>query len=238
MPTIKFTDITGLVPEDYYPRPSKTAIPEWLKRLAPYSDPAKKDQTAKRCIPMLDAVMTGYTIFLTEDIQVEQMQSQLPEGWSTKIFDKIPEKGPFYRWPSGLGVDFHPIDQVKTHSKINTPVPKWLNPWSIETPQGYSCLFTSPFNNDGLPFIPFTGIVDTDTYIPVVNFPFALADPGFEGTVPAGTPLVQVIPFQREAWIMETVVGNTEEVNRATRRLRSKFKNGYRRLFHTPKSFS
>jgi hypothetical protein len=220
MPTIKFTDTTGLVPEDYYPTPSKFHIPEWLKRLAPYSDEKQNDQTAKRCIPMLDAVMSGYTIVITEDIKVEQL-----------------EIGPYYRWANGLGIDFHSRDQAGTHSKVTGSVAKWLNPWSIQTPRGYSCLFVPPLNNDGMVFTPFAGIVDTDTYIPLVNFPFLLSDPKFEGLVPAGTPMVQVIPFQREAWTMETVAGNTEEVNRATRRLRSVFKNGYRRLFHHPKSF-
>jgi hypothetical protein len=28
-----------------------------------------------------------------------------------------------------------------------------------------------------------------------------LRDPNFEGMIPAGTPLVQVIPFKRESWI-------------------------------------
>ena len=220
MPTIKFTDTTGLVPEDYYPVPSKFHIPEWLKRLAPYSDEKQNDQTAKRCIPLLDAVMSGYTIVTTEDIKVEQTETT-----------------PFYRWANGLGVDFHQLDQVSTHSRGHTPIPKWLNPWSIQTPRGYSCLFVPPLNSDGLAFTPFAGIVDTDTYLPVVNFPFVLSDPSFEGLVPAGTPIVQVIPFQREAWTMETAVGNTEEVTRAMRRLRSVFKNGYRRLFHQPKAF-
>lgn len=220
MPTIKFTDTTGLVPEDFYPTPSKLHIPEWLKRLAPYSDAGKKNQTAKRCIPMLDAVMSGYTIVTTEDISVEQTDST-----------------PIYHWAEGLGIDFHPIDQADTHERVSAPIPKWLNPWSIETPRGYSCLFVPPLNNERLEFVPFSGIVDTDTYIPVVNFPFLLADPNFDGTVPAGTPIVQVIPFKREAWKMKTVVGNTDAIVRAKRRLKSKFKNGYRRLFHQPKDF-
>ncbi len=237
MPTIKFTDITGVVPDDYYPKPSKAHIPEWLKRLAPYSDPAKKDQTAKRCIPMLDAVMFGYTIFLTEDIRVERDEKKLPEGWGGKVSKAIAQSSPLFRWSSGLGVEFHSPDQVKTHTRSTSSIPKWMNPWSIQTPRGYSCLFVSPLNNDGLHFTPFAGVVDTDTYLPVVNFPFLLTDPRFEGTVEAGTPIVQVIPFKRESWKMETAAGDNEAIIRAQRRLKSKFKNGYRRLFHQPKDF-
>jgi len=220
MPTIKFTDITGLVPEDFYPTPSKSHIPEWIKHLQPYSDENKTYQTAKRCIPMLDAVMSGYTIVLTEDIKVEQTDT-----------------GPYYSWPHGLGVKFHRPEQARTHSKVQNPIAKWENPWSIETPHGYSCLFVSPLNNDGLPFTPFAGVVDTDVYTPLVNFPFLLTDPTFEGIVPAGTPIVQVIPFRREPWTMAIAIGNTEKIQRSSRRLHSVFKNGYRRLFHQPKSF-
>lgn len=237
MPTIKFTDITGVVPEDYYPTPSKAHIPEWLKRLSPYSDQKKYNQTAKRCMPMLDAVMAGYTIVLSEDIRVERDEKKLPDGWGSKVSKAIAESTPVFRWSSGLGVDFHTPDQVKTHSRSTTSIPKWLNPWSIQTPRGYSCLFVSPLNNDRLPFTPFAGVVDTDTYLPVVNFPFLLTDPKFEGTVEAGTPIVQVIPFQREAWKMETSVGNNQDIVRAQRRLNSKFKGGYRNLFRSPKSF-
>lgn len=220
MPTIKFTDTTGVVPEDFYPTPSKLHIPEWLKRLAPYSDEKQNDQTAKRCMPMLDAVMSGYTIVTTEDIKVEQTETT-----------------PYYRWSSGLGIEFHTVNQASTHAGVHAPIPKWLNPWSIQTPRGYSCLFVAPLNNDGMAFTPFAGVVDTDTYIPVVNFPFLLSDPNFEGLVPAGTPIVQVIPFQREAWTIETIVGNNQDIVRAQRRLNSKFKGGYRNLFRSPKSF-
>lgn len=238
MPTIKFTDTTGVVPEDYYPTPSKLHIPEWLKRLAPYSDEKQNNQTAKRCMPMMDAVMFGYTIVLTEDIKVERNEVQVPDGWSDKISESISGTRPYYRWSSGLGVEFHTTDQAETNVKVRAPIPKWLSPWSIQTPRGYSCLFVAPLNNDGMAFTPFAGVVDTDTYTPVVNFPFLLSDPSFEGLVPAGTPIVQVIPFQREAWTIETVVGNNRDIVKAQRRLNSKFKGGYRNLFRSPKSFN
>lgn len=237
MPTIKFTDITGVVPEDYYPSPSKAHIPEWLKKLSPYLDEKKNDQTAKRCIPMLDAVMSGYTIVSTEDIMVGKKEVKMPEGWSSKVSEVISKTKPDFSWSSGLGVEFHSASQASTHGGVQGPIPKWISPWSIKTPRGYSCLFLPPLNNEKLPFSAFSGVVDTDTYVPVVNFPFLLSDPNFEGTVPAGTPIVQVIPFKRESWKMEIEVGNTLEISKAQRRLNSKFKNGYRRLFHQPKDF-
>lgn len=222
MPTIKFTDVTGTVPEKYYPKPSKAFIPEWLKKLQPYfDDGGETKQTGKRCIPMLDAVMSGYTIVISEDIEVSQTITT-----------------PSFKWASGRGIEFHVAKQMETHPRASAPIPKWNSPWSIETPNGYSCLFVSPLNSQGLPFLPFSAVVDTDTYVPVVNFPFLLSDPSFQGLVPAGTPIMQVFPFKRESWRMEVEVGETRKLATAKRLVNSVFKNGYRNNFWSKKDYS
>ena len=222
MQKIIFTDITGLVSEDYYPKPSKMALPEWLKRLQPhYENNGHTERTGKKCIPMLDASMAGYTIFLTEEIMVKQTE-----------FD------PVFYWPGGLGIEFHAPEQLATYQKVAAGIPKWMNPWAIKTPLGCSCLFTSPLNNDSLPLTVFKGVVDTDAHVSVVNFPFRLTDSKFEGTIPAGTPIAQVFPFKRENWKIEVKTGNTEEIKRSENRINSVFANGYRNFFWSKKSYS
>lgn len=202
-------------------------MPEWIKNLPTYYDgnpsTQHKTQTAKRCIPLLDAVMFGYTIVLTEDIGVEQKLD-----------------GAHYEWKVGRGFGSHELKQYETHSaaKTHPHMPKWFSPWSIETPAGYSCLFVAPLNHDDLPFQAFTGVVDTDKYIDVVNFPFMLRDPNFNGVLEAGTPIVQVIPFKRDEWNMQVHSGTTNRYERFNRLANTKFKNAYRRLFHSPKSFN
>ena len=221
MPTIKFTDITGLVPEPFYPQPAKFHVPEWLQKLPPYHNDGGNPQTAKRCMPMLDAVMSGYTIVLTEDLEVTERDEK-----------------PYYKWAEGLGIEWHGVAQASTHPKVtNAPIAKWLNPWSIETPHGYSCLFVSPLNSEGLPVKPFAGIVDTDSYISPVNFPFLLSPLNYQGTIEAGTPIVQVIPFQREEWVSEFHSGTTDSIRRAERFILSKFKGVYRNFMRKPRSF-
>ena len=222
MPEIIFTDTTGVVSEDYYPKPSKMALPKWLKNLQPYyDDRGAEKQTGKRCIPMLDASMAGYTIFLTEDIMIDQTETE-----------------PVFRWPSGLGIGFHGPKQVGDHGPAAHAIPKWMSPWSMKTPKGYSCLFTPPLNGDKPSMLAFTGIVDTDTYFEVVNFPFMLANNKFEGIINAGTPLVQVFPFKRDEWNMKIEVGNTEEIKRSRNKLKSVFTDGYRNMFWSKKSYS
>jgi hypothetical protein len=71
-----------------------------------------------------------------------------------------------------------------------------------QTPPGYSSLITHPLNRHDLPFITLSGLVDTDMTMARGNLPFFLKE-GFEGVIPAGTPMFQIIPFKRENWQME-----------------------------------
>jgi hypothetical protein len=81
------------------------------------------------------------------------------------------------------------------------------------------------------------GIVDTDGYNAAVQFPFII-DEGFEGIIPAGTPIVQVIPFKREDWKMQ--IGNDQDRKHnlmVHNLLRSVWINGYRNKWRKPKTY-
>lgn len=232
MPTIKFTDTTGLVPEMYYPKPGRITIPDWFKKLMPEFIPdsprrdgsKKKEHSGKRCIPMLDAMTIGYTIFTSEDIIVQK------DGQ----YD-------FYEWTRrDDAIEFHSYDQMSTYPNLleGQSVPKWINPWVIKTPPGYSCLFVPPMNNPETPISIFNGVVDTDTYVSTVNFPFMLRDKSFTGLIPAGTPIAQVVPFARESWKMEINSVDEKEIITTREKLNSLFWDKYKRLFWAKKEFS
>lgn len=232
MPKIKITDQTGLVPEMYYPKPSKAVIPSWFRSLAPRVIDAKilnepgdgKGHSGKRCIPMLDAMTAGYTIFTSEDIQVESDCGL-----------------PYFRWTRREEViTFHANQQMSTYPGIreNEDVPKWNNPWVIKTPPGYSCIFTNPMNNPETEISIFSGVVDTDTYTESVNFPFLLKNPDFNGLIPAGTPIAQVIPFARESWQMELNTISEKEILQTREKVGSVFWDKYKRLFWSKKQFN
>lgn len=236
MPLIKFTDTTGGVPESFQPIPAKFAIPKWLKELSPYfsvneSDvkpgfqifnDAETNQTAKRCLPMVDAVMAGYVLPLTYDINISEV-----DGF------------PNFEWRGGMGVGFHSPKQISTHSfvSLNQNIPKILNPWAIETPSGYSCLFISHLNSDDKIIEPFAGIVDTDRYFAPVHFPFLLKK-GWTGLLEAGSPVVQVIPFKRESWTMEIHSGETPKILKSANTVFTTFRNAYRKTAWKRKDFS
>jgi len=138
-----------------------------------------------------------------------------------------------------MGVSFHIPGQLYTHkaTKNGDGIPKINNPWAVETPGGYSCLFTPPLNNEDSPIIPFSGIVDTDSYSAPVNFPFQLKE-GFRGLIPAGTPLIQVLPFKRESWKMQIEIGRTAKINRIESSVQTIFRNVYRNMHWNRKSYS
>lgn len=81
----------------------------------------------------------------------------------------------------------------------------WMIDWGIVLPPGYSALYLTPMNRFDLPFVNTTGIIDNDKINLSGSLPFFLQQ-GFTGTIPAGTPYVQVFPFKREDWESRIVI--------------------------------
>ena len=231
---IKFTDSIG-IPEEYRPVPASKIIPDWYKNLESYIGGDKKPDgnagttaTAKRCMPIFDSIISGYIISTHVDIWVSQQPN---ENGKTS---------PHYEWVNFGAIGFHPKSQLPDHPDgegHEISYPKWTNAWSIITPPGYSCLFISPLHRE-TPIIALPGVVDTDTYHAPVNFPFVLRDSKMEGLIPAGTPIIQVIPFKREEWQMN--IGNQEDFisqAKSTNKLRTVFFDSYKRQFRQPKEY-
>ena len=165
------------------PKPALSVVPDWYKKTLPYLDADKKNPTIKKCMPVFDAITSGYIIECPVDIFVY-------------IQDGIQK----FKWSDFPLISYHPLEQAPLHPDAkNIPYPKWNNPWQISTPEGYSTLFVQPFHRDSI-FTVLPAIVDTDRYTQPVNFPFVVNDSSFEGVIKKGTPVVQVIPFKRDEW--------------------------------------
>jgi hypothetical protein len=261
MTKIIFTD-TFNVPEAYAPKPATASIPDWYKSLESYMTGAKKPDgqgmtsaTIKRCMPVFDAITCGYILYTYVDVYVSQRKADYGvkehyenTGEELQLTDEqIEEKGlpktiPFYEWPAYEPISFHPHIQApelpgKNGKHETLYYPKWMNPWSIKTPKGYSVLFTQPMHRES-PFTILEGVVDTDTYNAPVNFPFVLNDWGFEGLIPAGTPMAQVIPFKRDSWQME--IGDAkdyQEQQKTFLHLKTSFFDSYKTKFRQLKEY-
>jgi hypothetical protein len=256
---IIFTDTVG-ISENYRPIPAHGEIPSWYKNIDSYIGQEKKPvgngsttATIKRCMPVFDAMVSGYILLTYVDIFVSQKKIiYLDEDYFIKnkekrefseqeiIEKKLKKTNPHYEWPSLNPIDFHPIEQAPNHPSRNghhVSYPKWINPWAIKTPPGYSTLFVQPFHRESV-FTILPGIVDTDTYSNPVNFPFTLNDVEFEGLIPAGTPMAQVIPFKRESWEMS--LGSEKELKEhedILKSLRTKFFDAYKNQFRQVKEY-
>lgn len=226
--------------KEFYPTPASENIPSWYKDLDSYTTNNKKildsdgniGPTIKKCMPVFDSITTGYIIYTYSDIYVRQDETKTEHG---EII-----KNPFYSWSYQNAIEFHSIDQAPSHpnrNNHNLAYPKFISPWGIKTPNGYSTLFIQPVHRES-PFTILPGVVDTDTYYAPVNFPFVLNDVSFEGMIPAGTPIAQVIPFKRDSWKMS--FGSDKDFNEqrdTSKLLRSTYFDAYKNRFRQKKEY-
>lgn len=221
---VTFIDTKGDTPAEFAPRPAKDLLPEWWRELpSSWTEPAtinekRASQTVKRCMPVLDMVTSGYILVTPSDLHIYEQDGEL-----------------WYAWPNEELLAFHPSEQVAGHpAASDKQIPKWIHPWGIRTPKGYSCLFMPPAHHPS-PFSILEAIVDTDRYYKPVLFPFTVTR-DFRGTIPAGTPMAQVIPFRRERMSHKVTVGGKEQ-SALHKLLFSSFTGGYRSHFWSRKHY-
>lgn len=236
VPDNEFIDSVGM------PKPSSSLIPEWFKKTAPHSyknngyhdyvklnkDMLKNggswNSTFKHCLPFVDALTSGYTITTPSDLLVIKNEDGSPYiKWftSNEIIDNqdISVIGKNFKIPS----EYHQI------------VFRWTNEWKIVVPNNYSVLFTHPMNRLDLPFFTLSGVVDCDLHPNSVFVPFFLRK-DFEGVIPAGTPIIQVLPFKRESWFSKK--GAINAMSKISSDLVKRYvMHNYRRLYWSKKSY-
>jgi hypothetical protein len=197
-PVIEFfcrEELYGVIPE---PIPAYKNIPEWWKKLSNTNN--DKDQfgspamTAKKCLPLLDAMSYGYIIPLQGDLHVISNSDK-------SVIRTIDP-------PSLKLCEFHSLEQVGGKSAPGYPTKpfKFINHWCIKTAPGWSTLFVPPLNRVNEPFTCFSGLVDTDKYYKEVNFPAIWHAVNFDDKLPAGTPLVLAIPVKRDIMVKNPII--------------------------------
>lgn len=202
------------------PVPASRFVPEWYRKMNGVNSGI---MTVKKCVPFLDSMTQGYVITLPVDVIWDSKNKKfLTQAKFDVNADHHPEQV--------LGVDIGEEYDRQPH--------KWVNLWHVKTPKGYSTLFVHPLNRTDLPFHSFSGIVDTDTHPLVVNFPFVLKK-DFDGLIPAGTPIMQVIPFKRDDWDAKVIdTGKPHEGNSRSWEVLSPPFGWYKRNWWKRKNFS
>lgn len=198
------------------PIPTQSVIPQWYKdadrfakmpngeywkapkEVCPFPkegtvDDYGKIPTWKACPAIMDAFMTGYVLKTPCDITFFKNNSGIIDVKvsDSRYKDFVTQRPPMPQFE-------HPKGFYQHHFA-------WMPDWGLKLPDGYSALFIGPMNRFDLPFLNTTGVVDSDKVEILGSFPFFIAD-GWEGTIEAGTPFLQVIPFKRENWKHEVEI--------------------------------
>lgn len=217
--------------------PAVNHIPKWYKNMAQYKDTKPKvvegsvvNATLKRCAPVYDALTFGYMAILHCDIVIEN--TDLGNGDFDLSYNFASE-------PSPLEVREYNPDYSLALDDSYVPIElTWQQRWSINTEPNSSVLITHPLNRLDLPFTTSSGVIDTDSgfLVDVGSVPFYLKK-GFTGVIPCGTPIFQVIPFERQKYQHEIRELSQTEQFRRKHKWTKYFTNGYRKTYRSTKVF-
>jgi hypothetical protein len=181
---------------DRLPRPvaARAVLPQWLRTMPASAFSELHDQeirTVKQCPPFVDAMAHGFIVPLPCDVTVRD--GKFSWSWDLPpLAAKAHPRSPlsFHVPAQTTGTPFH--DPARAVIKFNCF-------WTIELEPGYSLFATHPVNRADLPFRLLTGMVDSDRFNGVgILFPAVWVDAGFNGVLPAGTPVAQCFPLKRE----------------------------------------
>jgi hypothetical protein len=228
----KSSDVSIAIPA---PIPSKKYIPDWFQKMPPALadlDNKKMDETAKKCMPFLDSLTSGYTQELACDLEIKY------HGFDDKTNQDIIT----YNW-SG---PFKPMSTRIEETRSRNSLPNfdgyykheqhWNSFWEPKTPKGYSTLYYHPANRFDLPFTTMNAIIDTDNWSLTGPVPFLIKS-GFSGIIPAGTPIYQMIFIKRETWHSIKKEYNEKEQKFLDYSVRRFFKDGYKKLYWEKKEY-
>jgi len=215
--------------------PATNFVPDWYKKSPQkingttteliVEHPITTTSTYKKCSPFLDALVSGYMVCLTMDIEV----TTLKDG------------SPYIIWRSGkrLAISSHDNEQwngLKAPQDSHNLLYKWENSFTFKTPKDYSIMFSHPANRFDLPFYTLSGVVDTDKYILPVKFPFFLKK-DFTGIIEAGTPIAQINFIKRDEWERNFISFDKEKIINNEETFISKIKLSYKNNFWNKKVY-
>ena len=230
---IEFICDDPTIAEHFPPVPAVQCIPDWYKKLNFYLEghrPTGKElmeagvpkpsMSIRACVPVKDYLTSGYVIRAHADIAITPEQVGDEHGW--------------WYASAHTKIDSHPHAQCPiSMGKGKNAYIKIVTPWRVKTPKGYSCMYYQPYYLLEDKFQLFPAVVDTDGYnTNPVNFPgVILTAESF--TIKAGSPLMVVVPFKRDAWRHTVRVEPEAKINPVQLFL----ERGYKTLFNRKKVF-
>lgn len=173
-----------------------TKLPDWWSSLP------KEQGSIRRCQGTYDFISAGLIMPLWTDVTVR------PDSSGKRLE---------YRCPSLVGATEYQIQNFQAESTRGCPMenmramrdaqyPKLVSPWRFRTAKGVSLMVLPLFYNDNPNYSVVPGVVHTDSYSQIHIVINVLTDKEF--TIPAGTPMQQMIPFKRTEDAKRLIFGN------------------------------
>ena len=207
-----------------HPKPASHFVPKEYKKLPRFQKNNMQHRTVKTCIPFLDSMTAGYIIPFDQDYLVDPIEDDFSIAPASRESDDF---------------GYHNKTQLppEWHKSTGENAGKFHNKWLIKTPPGYSCLFIHPMNRLEERWKIIEGVVDTDSYVNVINFPFILKKRDEQFLIKKGEPMIQVIPFKRESWKMWSGFYIEKLHSKTLNLLNSEWVDRYKNRFWNKKSF-
>jgi hypothetical protein len=173
-----------------------TKLPSWWAELP------KEKGSIRRCQGTYDFVSAGIIMPLWTDITIR------PDSTGKKLE---------YRCPSLTDAPEYQIQNFSSDSTTGCPIesqravkeaqyPKFVSPWRFKTPKGISLMVLPILHEQNPNYQIIPGVVHTDSYSQIHIVVNVLTDKEF--TIPAGTPMQQMIPFKRTEDTKRIIFGN------------------------------
>lgn len=227
-PTIRFKSYIGNYSVNNPVVETKRIKANWMKDQKP-------DTRFTKCPGMLDYHTSGYIITAHTDIHIKANKAGIVIKPDMLTFVD-------HQFINSLSPAPFEYDLVKNMTKISPDVKtgayKIPLPWSVFAKKGYSAyVLPALMHADYLDKIfVYPGVVDYDNFH-TVNFVFSPIKE-CEFTIPAGAPLLQILPFKREKITAECGKATEVEKDEHLFGMGTKaVKNYYRRFLSQRKSF-
>jgi hypothetical protein len=230
-----YTEVKGLEGiEECVPKPTKKYMPDWFKNMPGHAQannieesvyPATK--TVKSCPSFPDYFSQGFVVPMWADATIKY--NDVSKSWEWRC--GAPNNSPYH-------IEVHGHPQFLDHTKASflgdemSFVFKFVSPWRIRTPKGYSVLQLPMYYHFENEFSVLPGVIDTDIWHEV-NQQITYHGRNKEVFIPRGTPLAQYIPFKRDTFtakvdnITEEMRDKVKEINAETQ---TKFSGVYREV--------
>lgn len=194
-PVVEFTTPNPRIAQMFPPVPAGRALPDWWRKTPAFVGPEKRrfpnlrlrrDCTVKSCPGIYDFLNRGWILPLWADLVVGAGEN----GFKCESASAATELGSFV--PDELGAGF------PRRQGDHNYVLKLMTPWQVRASKGWSLLVLPPLYHGEVAWQVMAGIIDSDR-LPVLNAIIEWRAPLEQPELlKAGTPLMHLIPFQRQ----------------------------------------